>query len=92
MRHLDHEAAEAQVGSVGDVESGVVGVLAFVLQPHVHHHPLPVALDDAQRARRPAAAAAAMLAAESAARLHGLSAELTARQKQSMWASLSLSL
>lgn len=91
MRHLDHEAAEAQVGSVGDVESGVVGVLAFVLQPHVHHHPLPVALDDAQRARRPAAAAA-VLAAESAARLHGLSAELTARQKQSMWASLSLSL
>lgn len=90
MRHLDHEAAEAQVGSVGDVESGVVGVLAFVLQPHVHHHPLPVALDDAQRARRPAAAA--VLAAESAARLHGLSAELTARQKQSMWASLSLSL
>lgn len=91
MRHLDHEAAEAQVGSVGDVESGVVGVLAFVLQPHVHHHPLPVALDDAQRARRPAATAA-VLAAESAARLHGLSAELTARQKQSMWASLSHSL
>lgn len=91
MRHLDHEAAEAQVGSVGDVESGVVGVLAFVLQPHVHHHPLPVALDDAQRARR-LTAAAAVLAAESAARLHGLSAELTARQKQSMWASLSLSL
>lgn len=46
VRHLDHEAAEVQVGSVGDVEPRVVGVLAFVLQPHVHHQPLPVALND----------------------------------------------
>lgn len=74
MMYLDYEAGEAQVWSVGDVEAGVVSVLSFVLQPHVHHHPSPVSLHDAQRPLRPSFA---VLAAESAAGLHGLRTELT---------------
>lgn len=72
--YLDYEAGEAQVGSVGDVEAGVVSVLSFVLQSHIHHHPPPVSLYDAQRPLRPSFA---VMAAESAARLHGLRTELT---------------
>lgn len=72
--YLDYEAGEAQVGSVGDVEAGVVSVLSFVLQSHIHHHPPPVSLYDAQRPLRPSFA---VMAAEGAARLHGLRTELT---------------
>lgn len=77
--YLDYEAGEAQVGSVGDVEAGVVGVLSFVLQSHIHHHPPPVSLYDAERPLRPSFA---VMAAESAARLHRLCTELTGRQEE----------
>lgn len=74
MPYLDYEAGEAQVGSVGDVEAGVVSILSFVLQSHIHHHPPPVSLYDAQRPLRPSFA---VMATESAARLHRLCTELT---------------
>lgn len=44
--YFDYEAWEAEVGGVGDIKSSAVGVLAFVLQPHIYHHPPPVSLYD----------------------------------------------
>lgn len=77
ITYLDYEAGETQVGSVGDVEAGVVGVLSFVLQSHIYHHPPPVSLYNTQGPLRPSFA---VMAAESATRLHRLCTELTGRR------------
>lgn len=49
INYLNYEAREAEVWRVGDIEASIVGVLSFVLQPDVHHHPPPVSLYDPQR-------------------------------------------
>lgn len=53
IMYLDYEAGEAQVGCVGDVQASIVGVLSFVLQSDIHHHPPPVSLYYPQRSLVP---------------------------------------
>lgn len=77
VTHLDYETREAQVGRVGDIQAGVVGVLSFILQPDVHHHPPPVPLQQAQRNLAPSFT---LVAAEGPAGLDGLRTELTGRR------------
>ena len=73
-RYLDYQTGEAKIVWVGDIEASIVGVLSFVLQPEVHHHPPPVSLQHPQRSLH---LSFTEVSAESPTRLNRLRTELT---------------
>lgn len=77
MTHLDNEARKVQVGCVGDIEASIVGILSFVLQSNVHHHPPPVCLQHPQRSPH---LTFTLSVAESTTGLHRMCTELSGRQ------------
>lgn len=76
--YLDYKAWEAQIGWVCDIDESVVGILAFVLQFDIHHHPSLVSVNNPKQCLRPCSN---LMATENATRLHRMSTELSGRQK-----------
>lgn len=78
MAYFDNEAWEAQIGSEGDVELSIVGILSFIFQFHVHQESSCVSFKNPQQTL---CSSVTLMPAESTTRPNRTSTELTGRQR-----------